>query len=48
MKLSGREAVFWARNCAGLFLCDVLGSFENDFGNEILGKYVYILVCYVV
>ena len=31
-----------------LFLCGVLGSFENDFGNEILEEYVYIFVLYAV
>ena len=31
-----------------LFLCGVLWSFENDFGDEILQEYVRILVYYAV
>ena len=46
-KLSWKGAV-----CMGAktvqFLCGVLWSFENDFGNEILQEYVYILVLYAV
>ena len=42
----GKVADFWARETAVLlFLCGVLGSFENDFGNEILEEYVYMLLC---
>ena len=45
----GKVADFWARETAVLLIWwDVLGSFGNDFGNKILGNYVYILVFYAV
>ena len=42
----GKEAVFLgAKTGEVLFLCDVLESFENDFGNKTLEEYVYMLLC---
>ena len=42
------SCLYGGENCAVLFLSGVLRSFENDFGNEILEEYVYILVYYAI
>ena len=42
----GKEAVFLGAKTVELLIWwDVLGSFENVFGDKILGNYVYILLC---
>ena len=45
----GKKAVFLGGKTGSVLFCVVfLVRFENDFGNKILGKYVYIFVLYAV